>query len=101
MCLCPARPSAGELNAGEEIGVVAQYFRAFDRVVVSERHQAHSALLQALVHFIGLAVTLAAEQVQHWAGARARVVGVNVKVASHADSMSFPHEFHITTALTH
>lgn len=59
--LGPAGHLAGEFRADEEVRQVAEFLRAFYRVVVREGEQIHSAPAQLRVQLSGIAVTFAAE----------------------------------------
>jgi hypothetical protein len=56
-----ARHAAGELFAQEKIGQAAQFFGAFNRIVVGESEKIHAATLQQLIDLDWIAITFAAK----------------------------------------
>src|SRR5215472_8169047 len=74
---------ARQLFAEEEAGVAAQFFGAFDPVVVGQGEQTHSPPVQAGVNFLGVAIAFAAEFGDEGSGAGPRVIRVHVHIAFH------------------
>lgn len=59
--LGPAGHLAGEFRTHEEVRQVAEFLRAFYRVVVGKGEQIHSAPAQLRIQLSGIAVTFSAE----------------------------------------
>jgi hypothetical protein len=74
---------AGELFTQEKIRKAAKFFRAFNRVVIGDGEEIHTALAQRLINFDRIAVTLTAKFRKERGSAGAGEVRVNMHIASH------------------
>jgi hypothetical protein len=79
---------AGELFADKKIGMLAQWFGAFDGIVIGEREKIHAAALQQGINGAGIAITFAAEISDKGGRTGTGEVRVNMQVASHEDKNS-------------
>src|SRR6516225_9093101 len=90
-----ARHADGDFFAKEEIGMLAEGFRAFNGVVVRQGDDGHAALFTAVIDRGGLIVRFLADPGKAREVAHARSSGVEVQVASHEYRLNAGYEQHM------
>jgi hypothetical protein len=75
--------AAGELLAEKKSRMLAESFGPFDGIVIGKSEKIHAAMFESLENLKRVAIAFATEFSEHWSGAGARVVGVNVEIAFH------------------
>jgi hypothetical protein len=76
--------TAGDFLAQEEIGMLAEGFGAFDRIVIGKSDEVHTGLLEALVNAVRSTVRLTTNETEAGVSAHPGEPGMDVKVALHA-----------------
>ena len=72
-----------KLLAHEEVGISAQCFGAFDRIVIRERDKIHTATMEQRIKKLRIAITFAAEIPNKGSATGTGVARMNVQVALH------------------
>jgi hypothetical protein len=88
----------GYFLADEEIRVLAEHFRSFDRVMVREGNNGHTPPLATGVDFGGVVIGLLAKPGQPGSVAHPRSSRMHMKVASHVSRVEMGYEQRIKAA---